>query len=69
MLRCRRLLTTEPTQGAILTTEAALVDRLKLANERGLVAAQHVKSVKLETMQAFAVYLVNTLPPAHSWHL
>lgn len=43
------------------TTKTALVDRLKLASERALVAAQHMKSLKLETLQAFAIYLVNTL--------
>lgn len=43
------------------TTKTALVDRLKLASERALAVAQHMKSLKLETMQAFAIYLVNTL--------
>lgn len=40
------------------TTKAALVDKLKVATERALVAAQHMKSVKLETLQAFTIYLV-----------
>ncbi|KAL8673080.1 MAG: hypothetical protein Q9168_002503 [Polycauliona sp. 1 TL-2023] len=40
------------------SNRVALVDRLKLASERALVAAQHLKSLKLETMQAFAIYLV-----------
>ncbi|KAL8997315.1 MAG: hypothetical protein Q9169_003407 [Polycauliona sp. 2 TL-2023] len=40
------------------TTKIALVDRLKLGSERALVAAQHMKSLKLETMQAFAIYLI-----------
>ncbi|KAL8948237.1 MAG: hypothetical protein Q9222_005560 [Ikaeria aurantiellina] len=35
------------------TTKMALVDKLKVAAERALVAAQHMKSLKLETMQAF----------------
>ncbi|KAL8713200.1 MAG: hypothetical protein Q9220_002721 [cf. Caloplaca sp. 1 TL-2023] len=40
------------------TTKMALVDKLKAAAERALVAAQHMKSLKLETMQAFTIYLV-----------
>ncbi|KAL8754338.1 MAG: hypothetical protein Q9199_004409 [Rusavskia elegans] len=40
------------------TTKTALVDRLKLASEQALVAAQHMKSLKLETLQAFAIYLI-----------
>ena len=43
------------------SNRVALVDRLKLASERALVAAQHLKSLKLETMQAFAIYLVTTM--------
>lgn len=46
----------------IQTTKAALVEKLKVATERALVAAQHMKSVKLETLQAFAIFLVLLLP-------
>ena len=42
------------------TNKGALVEKLKFATERALVAAQHMKSLKLETMQAFAIYLVCT---------
>ncbi|KAL8865503.1 MAG: hypothetical protein Q9174_006851, partial [Haloplaca sp. 1 TL-2023] len=40
------------------TDKGSLVEKLKLATERALVAAQHMKSLKLETMQAFAIYLI-----------
>ena len=40
------------------TTKALLVEKLKIATEKALAAAQHMKSLKLETMQAFAIYLV-----------
>lgn len=40
------------------TTKAALVDKLKMATERALIAAQHMKSLKLQTLQAFTIYLV-----------
>ncbi|KAL9586455.1 MAG: hypothetical protein Q9203_003858 [Teloschistes exilis] len=51
-------LTNSQPQVQFQTSKAALVERLKLATERALTAAQHTKSVKLETMQAFTIYLI-----------
>ncbi|KAI4205936.1 MAG: hypothetical protein LQ350_000121 [Teloschistes chrysophthalmus] len=51
-------LTNSQPQVHFQTNKAALVEKLKLATERALTAAQHMKSVKLETMQAFTIYLI-----------
>lgn len=48
-------------------TKAALVEKLKLATEKALAGAQHMKSLKLETMQAFTIYMVNLIL-ALCWH-
>ncbi|KAL9582156.1 MAG: hypothetical protein Q9212_003464 [Teloschistes hypoglaucus] len=51
-------LTNSQPQVHFQTNKAALVEKLKLATERALAAAQHMKSVKIETMQAFTIYLI-----------
>ncbi|KAI4251182.1 MAG: hypothetical protein LQ352_005019 [Teloschistes flavicans] len=51
-------LTNSQPQVHFQTNKAALVEKLKLATERALSAAQHMKSLKLVTMQAFTIYLI-----------
>lgn len=53
-------LTNSQPQVHFQTNKAALVEKLKLATERALSAAQHMKSLKLVTMQAFTIYLVRS---------
>ncbi|KAL8829777.1 MAG: hypothetical protein Q9170_006022 [Blastenia crenularia] len=51
-------LTQSQCQVQLQSTKVALVEKLKSAAEKALVTAQHMKSLKLETLQAFTIYLV-----------